>query len=431
MLKRLDIKKLFGIFDYSIELKPEGLTVLTGPNGYGKTTILRVLEALATKNFLFFLNLRFEKLELIFDGFETISLNKNHLDIVCQTGKIKNQVFINEVFEQIQEQRLFKKLSDDAWLYYRNDSTMSTREMLSLLQDVNEIEESRLPLRLKNEKLTNFLTDYKFPKVSFIKEQRLLRKISFDNELHERRYFRNLIRPAYEEIIEDYAERLKKVMDQADSKYAEKSRELDSSYPRRLFESKEEISENEFLSRYEKIKETQRLLVQYGLSVTKEENPPAFNQDNAKALFVYLSDVELKQQVFDPLLKSLNLYSEILNSRKFANKKIAISKEFGLRFTTDDGTKLQLSELSSGEQHEVIMLFDLLFQTDPNTLILIDEPEISLHIAWQQEFLSDLRKIIEIRKVTVIVATHSPQIIGNEWDSVFDLEERQSHETTH
>ena len=45
MLQRIEIKKLFDQFDYNIELNPEGITILTGPNGYGKTTILRIIHA--------------------------------------------------------------------------------------------------------------------------------------------------------------------------------------------------------------------------------------------------------------------------------------------------------------------------------------------------------------------------------------------------
>lgn len=55
--------------------------------------------------------------------------------------------------------------------------------------------------------------------------------------------------------------------------------------------------------------------------------------------------------------------------------------------------------------------------------MLIDEPELSLHVVWQKQFLDDLLKIIELQKINVIIATHSPQIINNRWDLTVDLEE--------
>jgi predicted ATP-binding protein involved in virulence len=64
-----------------------------------------------------------------------------------------------------------------------------------------------------------------------------------------------------------------------------------------------------------------------------------------------------------------------------------------------------------------------LFKVKPGTLVLIDEPELSLHVVWQTQFLDDLLKIIELQKINVIIATHSPQIINNRWDLTVDLEE--------
>ncbi|MCB1193135.1 MAG: AAA family ATPase [Leptospiraceae bacterium] len=94
-----------------------------------------------------------------------------------------------------------------------------------------------------------------------------------------------------------------------------------------------------------------------------------------------------------------------------------------IQFKTEDGKILTLESLSSGEQQEIILIYDLLFKVNSNTLVLIDEPEISLHVAWQKEFLNDLLRIIRLQKITVIVATHSPQIIDEHWDLVVDLED--------
>jgi predicted ATP-binding protein involved in virulence len=64
----------------------------------------------------------------------------------------------------------------------------------------------------------------------------------------------------------------------------------------------------------------------------------------------------------------------------------------------------------------------LLFKVKPNTLILIDEPEMSLHISWQQEFLKDLQKITKLSGLDILMATHSPDIINDRWDLTVELE---------
>jgi len=88
---------------------------------------------------------------------------------------------------------------------------------------------------------------------------------------------------------------------------------------------------------------------------------------------------------------------------------------------TSNGKELSLDQLSSGEKQEIVLLFELIFKSKQNMLLLIDEPEISLHISWQKKFIDDLQKIVEYNKMNVIVATHSPQIINNHWDWQIDL----------
>ncbi|EPJ9971462.1 AAA family ATPase, partial [Acinetobacter baumannii] len=100
---------------------------------------------------------------------------------------------------------------------------------------------------------------------------------------------------------------------------------------------------------------------------------------------------------------------------KFNSKK-------GFFFETDVGDPLNLTQLSSGEQHQIVLLYELIFKANENVLVLIDEPELSLHVAWQKEFLNDLTKIIEIQNMPIVIATHSPQIIDSKWDLTVDLE---------
>jgi predicted ATP-dependent endonuclease of OLD family len=59
------------------------------------------------------------------------------------------------------------------------------------------------------------------------------------------------------------------------------------------------------------------------------------------------------------------------------------------------------------------MFYDLIFKVEPNTLVMIDEPELSLHITWQNRFIDELKQIVEQSKFDVLVATHSPTIVGS------------------
>lgn len=84
-------------------------------------------------------------------------------------------------------------------------------------------------------------------------------------------------------------------------------------------------------------------------------------------------------------------------------------------YTYSEGHKvLPLSEFSSGQWQILSSLLYAALSVEDNTLILVDEPENSLHPAWQQQYLRKLNAIIGcVSGVHVIVATHSPLIAAS------------------
>ena len=422
MLRAIHITKLFGIFDYSIHLKEEGITILTGPNGYGKTTILKIIHAIAKNNLLYFFDLPFKHIDLAFeDKKRNISIKKqekleDNLLLVTQGGKKLLHANKDEFLKKFNLKFLRKhvsKIDENKWIDFRTNYINISSHYKTNLLDFSD-------------QLDIFEDSFQFPDVPeiyLIREQRLLRKIE-----HPRQRYDNEELNSYGETIEEYSGELKNYITNTLASYSQITQQLDSSFPKRLFDEQDDISERAFNTRFEEIKNIQKVLNKYGLSVIQEDNHPTYKAENAKALAVYLKDTEKKLDVFRDLLEKLNLFTSILNERRFAFKQIHVSREDGFKFLTNDNQALPLTELSSGEQQEVVLFFELLFRVRPNTLVLIDEPEISLHVAWQKEFLNDLIKIAKLQEIEVIVATHSPQIINERWDLTVDLEEL-THET--
>jgi predicted ATP-binding protein involved in virulence len=162
---------------------------------------------------------------------------------------------------------------------------------------------------------------------------------------------------------------------------------------------------------------------------THFEVPTSIDNSKVDVLSVYIEDVDKKLSVFDDLFTRIDLFKNIL-SRRFLFKEVSINKNDGIVFFTSDGAPLSASSLSSGEQHEVVLLYQLLFKVKPHSLILIDEPELSLHIAWQEQFLNDLERITSLSDFDVLIATHSPQIISNRWDLTVELKGPNGCEST-
>jgi predicted ATPase len=83
---------------------------------------------------------------------------------------------------------------------------------------------------------------------------------------------------------------------------------------------------------------------------------------------------------------------------------------------------LRANQLSSGEQQILALAFRILFRSQPGTLILIDEPELSLHVLWQATLIDDLSEMGRIRDVTFLLATHSPTLIGDRVELMHSLD---------
>src|SRR6185312_13224014 len=76
-----------------------------------------------------------------------------------------------------------------------------------------------------------------------------------------------------------------------------------------------------------------------------------------------------------------------------------------------------ISHLSSGERQILILFSYVAFNSYDGRIFIIDEPELSLHIKWQEDFLEQL-KSISPKSTQIILATHSPILVNNSRDKV-------------
>lgn len=80
-------------------------------------------------------------------------------------------------------------------------------------------------------------------------------------------------------------------------------------------------------------------------------------------------------------------------------------------FTNSSGKKFGINELSSGEKQLFLRTLAIKMLEPENSIIMIDEPELSLHPKWQQKIIDIYKKIGKNNQV--ILATHSPHILGS------------------
>lgn len=427
-INSIKIDKLFEIFDYNISFaNRENVLIITGPNGFGKTMILNIIFSLFNRKFVFFQKLVYEKITISLDNDISIVISKkvendkpNVKFAFVQNDKIidtfdYSSKLESDMWRNIQKYLPVSRISADKWVDHRNpDRILTIEDLINEYADQLPNQVSRDLLKIKSERTNTILDSIK---VHLIREQRLFRKI----QTADRNYRVEKEQTIMIETIQTYANELKKLIANYSQKSFMISQELDSSYPNRLISEKGKVSEDEYNVRFNKLKEKQDKLKKNNL-YEKQQEVLGYSEADSKALLVYLNDLESKLGVFDNLLEKLELFTNILNERRFTYKTIQIDREKGFYFKTITGKELELTQLSSGEQHEVVLLYELIFNAKQNVLVLIDEPEISLHITWQKEFLNDLLRIIKIQNIQVVIATHSPSIINDRWDLVYNLE---------
>lgn len=126
----------------------------------------------------------------------------------------------------------------------------------------------------------------------------------------------------------------------------------------------------------------------------------------------------------EELLAKSNLFESIVNQLfKATNKTILISEESEISFQ-DSAEIRNLYQLSSGEKQILIILLKVLLQDNQPYILLLDEPEISMHLSWQVDLIDNIQKLNE--NCQVIIATHSPSIIQKGWGSkVFLMKENE------
>jgi len=461
-INKVTVKNLFGMFNYSIPLNLEKrATIIIGPNGYGKTTILKMVNGLFNGNLSILFKVPFTEFVIDFEDNSKIHLakknrkkknNRDILDLILTFSKPGEEIkSINLTDIDSEKNREF--------LYYASDMLRDEfidRSSLRLLRtggDFQNIEnifgiyeklydvysreiksgEKRasrlhLPAFLQSEfgeKLQAIMQITQTLNVHFIQTQRL---ISYTTQEKAERKEKET------PVVNMYSNALAKDIETTLAQSSQQAQKLDSTFPRRVITNPPPKGTREaykkLLNELEDLRNKRIHLRDTGILVDLGDDleiTESIDDDNRLdflngVLTEYINDTRAKLAIFDELAGKIELLKKIINER-FSYKKLEIIKDKGFVFTTILGEELPPDVLSSGEQHELVMFYEFLFKVPKGSLLLIDEPELSLHIDWQQRFLKDLIEIAELAKFDVLIATHAPSIIDHFWSLAVDLGE--------
>ena len=443
-ISNITVNGLFGRFNHEIKFNPdERLVIIHGPNGFGKTMTLRIVDAIFNLRLWGLARLPFGSVGVKFDDASSLRMvrtptvsesNDRDKQYSVQVEFVQNGKEVKEFLtgDTIRAEDLpfssriiedlvpgLDQIGPNEWLYRRSGAVLDLNGVLSdfghYLPDTAQVagvpdwlEEIReaIPVRLiGTERLTEVPSNH-------------------DWSPRSRRRSR---RTPVERTIRSYSERLSDMVRNTIERYATESQNLDRTFPVRVVEEPfaAEVSISDLEGQLADVETKRSSIVAAGFMDKELEglSVPVINQVETAmrgVLSVYAQDAQKKLSVFDHLYTRVNTLKRIANDR-LLYKEVSVGPG-GLTVTaTDDRTTIDLEMLSSGEQHELVLLCDLLFETAENSLILIDEPELSLHVAWQERVLEDLQAMADLADFRVLLATHSPEIIGDRWDLTVEL----------
>lgn len=429
----LRVEKLFYQFDYQIQFSDERrILVLTAPNGFGKSTLLRIINSFAQADFD---DLAAIPCRSIVFSFE------DDLDIKIVGDNPRGPRAAGPLNFFLIRRSTGTDLLNGPW---RPKSEYDSRESRLLLELALTERLSMQELKLLRNRAAHGVQRNLFPQIDFASgssnsEPAQLRQLREGTHVR----FISVQRLSSEEqkatergdrsrtAISRIAQLVSQEIERARALYGERTREQEKTFVRRVVDemnaANEHITRDTLIGLVQKIEtleeEYQRLaLVEPGQAPQlATQNSRSSAQD--LLVYTYLADIIRRFQSLSETATRLALFLDTANDL-LQRKTVSLSREEGFVIRDSLEQPVPIGKLSSGEQHVLVLLGLLVFDTDASDLILIDEPEISLHPAWQEKLLGIVERIVELNDCKIIMATHSPLLIGGQWDLVVELAEQ-------
>jgi ABC-type lipoprotein export system ATPase subunit len=400
-LREITVRGLFGSTNLSIDLDPE-ITILTGENGSGKSTLLRAAHLLSTEAWEELQTQPIDRLELNFESDIWLSVD------LTNGGP---RVFGPAGQEWVPEPVPIKPGDPDR---IRNWAAHGFRSR----RDLDRPTYSEPP-----EWLAGILERLN---TKYVSARRL------EHRLHpeQSRHGGEVVTPVVDQFADDLAEKMRHELSRFAAASRNREKVLPSDIVRAMQEDTQESVED-LAQDVDRLKHNVKLAVDSLTSVglLQEENPDAhlidYPRDDRQILLavreVYRT-ADLRYESLQEMRDSLEFFTGFLNDR-LSNKSVQLNTDAGIEILLQSGESLKPSQLSSGEQQLIALTYELLFDSEERSVVFLDEPELSLHVAWLQGLASAFQEIGRRRSLQFIVATHSPSVLAGFLDQERSLDE--------
>ena len=465
MLKKVTIKNLFDKEDINIDFSKRSV-IITGDNGNGKTTILNIIYNVLVGNYHTLIKMNFEQINIIFQSeFKfmneiKIELKKSYIlkQLTIRyrlkskilkieiTSNIYNNIIVNSI--EFNNKILYQEDKNDNLFYFYDDKST----VIELLEAINE-NEFKFNIKKINESLLYFPTYrridldiesyfsnlYDDSMMSYFKRDGLRKFTSFGTL--DRRVI-GISNTDIEDILREYTRKLNETssnnLDILLRNFAKNSilgmnedalkiQLSELSMQTKIFEQLTSINESLSLEiSNEQLVEISEQFEEKLKFINKiKKNKPKDQDELNKVIELFMSLPMM--QVFQKLQESYLLFNNKMalelenykyiqeNLLDFSGNKLKLNRtELNEFYFFKEGAGIdKFNDFSTGEKQLITFLVYSAIELPKNTpsLIIIDEPELSLHVKWQNKLLKNLLKKDNIK---ILSATHSPYIINKQ-----------------
>lgn len=433
-LEYIKITGLFGLHNIKLEFDNE-VNIYIGENGLGKTTILNCIYYILTKRYDKLSEIDFNEINVKFKCEELISIDINDIN------KYNNRISRRRVYDE----DIFFIISDIFNNYNIDNYNIEEKIEIATIKLYNI---TRMPLNMCRRAVLDYTNTGRInintKKGDYRKIEQLNKKL---DELIDQRI---IYLTTYRRIENDFSKSLRKGGDFLNNdnlirfgmsdveKSIENILNLIRENSRESFNKMTSV----LLKQYSSFDGINKMHLSYteidmdmlkiildrlGNEIAEVDKKKILslleNKDIYKEKYLHLLNLIIKlienyekQKIYDEKInKFVNTCNKYLKDKHFIYNKSELKLDVKLDVYGVEDTTIELSKLSSGEKQIVSLFSQLYLENDKDSILIIDEPELSISMKWQRMLLPDIMRSDNCK--LLLTVTHSPFIFENEFDN--------------
>lgn len=438
--------KIFGLFDrYDVELPfDKQVNIFIGENGLGKTTILNCLYYVLQKKYSQLENIPFQQIEISFRN-TSVPITISKADVISYNQRRNGR-------RVVYDEDYFDFLLSELRITPRELDVLSSDEFEYLVRHYSNMQ--GVPIHVARKRIINMIETHNISKHRHIKGDE--KKIQLLNKaINENLSERIIYLPTYRRIENDFSnlnirneelnnsemlirfgmsdvqKYIDTILDQIRSLAVEGFNKMTGLLLEQYTEG-DNIAYGYTSIDLEIVKIVLDRLGDKIDSKTKQDIIKLINTDQiygynhlhlVNLLHKLIANYDQQKHYDDRINGFVNTCNKYLNDKKFRYNPSNLTLKIYMDDSTEDQEPVKLTQLSSGEKQIVSLFSKLYLESDEKSIVIIDEPELSLSIKWQQMLLPDIMRSQNCK--FLLTVTHSPFIFENEFD--MDAREIRAH----